>query len=81
MHRLAAVALASALTFSSAFAAATDNAAPLTPGKAAGVKEAELHGSGLLWLGALVIVGGGLALVVSQGSGNKISTTTTGTSP
>ena len=79
MRRFAAVVLASSLLASSAFAQGND--APLPAGKPAGVKQANLAGNGLLVLFGLAIVGGGIALVASSGSGNAITTSTTGTAP
>jgi hypothetical protein len=82
MRRFAAVILATTLVASSALAAGTDSASPLAPGKPAGVQQATLAGTGLLFFFGLAVIGGGIALVSTQGSsGNKISATTTGTAP
>ncbi len=81
MRRLAAIVLAGTLSVSSAFAGSSDNSAPLSAGKPAGVKEATLAGSGLLLVFGLAVVAGGIALVSSQGSGNTSSTSTTATTP
>lgn len=78
MRRFAAIVVASTLVTSSAFAAGT-NVAPLAPGKPAGVKEANLSGNGMLYLFGLAILGGGIALVASQGTGNNVTNLTTTT--
>ena len=81
MRNIAALVLASTMMASTAFAG-SDSAAPLAPGKPAGVQQAALAGNGLLLLFGLAVVGGGIALVASQGSsGNTIQATTTSTAP
>jgi hypothetical protein len=75
MRNLVAATLAVSLLTSSAFAAT------LAPGKPAGVKAAQMEGSGLMWgLGLAVVIGG--ALAVGSGNGKStITTTTTSTNP
>ena len=93
MRTIGAVLLASSLIASSAFAA-TDAGAPLTPGKPAGVKQAQQTDNTLLLVLGLGVVAGGIALVASGGGHNGVSatntcttigctttTTSTGTSP
>jgi hypothetical protein len=76
MRRTAAAVLAVTLAATSAMA----DSAPLAAGKPAGVHEATLAGSGLLFFFGLAVVGGGIALVSTQGSsGNHITATTTST--
>lgn len=78
MRVFGAAILASTLIISSAFAA--DSSAPLTPGKPAGVKKAQMEGSGPMWGMGLAIAAGGAALVSSgNGNGNGTITTTSGT--
>ena len=82
MRTIGAALLASSLIASSAFAA-TDATAPLTPGKPAGVKQAQSMDNTLLLVLGLGVVAGGIALVASS-SGNSnvnvVTTATTGTS-
>ena len=79
MRIIGAAILASSLIVSSAFAA-TNAAAPLAPGKPAGVKNAQAADNTLLMVLGLGVVAGGIA--VASGSGNgSVTTTTTGTHP
>ena len=78
MNRIAAIVLAGAVLASSAFAADT---VQLAPGKPAGVQKAQAGTPMLLWILGLGIVGGGIALVSTNGTGNQPSASTTGTSP
>ena len=79
MRTIGAVLLASSLIASSAFAA-TDASAPLTPGKPAGVKQAQSwHDNTLLLVLGLGVVAGGIALVASGNGHNTVTTTTTTT--
>lgn len=80
MRKFAAIALASALVTSSAFAAGSQDSSPLAAGKPAGVKNAQLTGNGFLLIAGLAVVAGGIALVVSSGSGNNVAVTTSSTS-
>ena len=75
MRTIGAVLLASSLIASSAFAA-TDASAPLTPGKPAGVKQAQRMDNTLLLVMGLGVVAAGIALVAS-GNGNTTVTTAT----
>lgn len=80
MRIIGAAILASGLIVSSAFAA-TDAAAPLAPGKPAGVKQAQAADNTLLIVLGLGVVAGGVALVASGGGNGSVTTTTTGTNP
>ena len=80
MRILGAAILASSLVVSSAFAA-TDSAAPLAPGKPAGVKQAQMEGNTLLLVLGVGVVAGGIALVASGSGNGSVTTTTTGTNP
>jgi hypothetical protein len=76
--RIASIFVAMTIMASSVLSANAESASPLLAGKPAGVKEATLAGSGLLIFFGLAVVGGGIALVASQGSsGGKVNTTTT----
>lgn len=77
MRTIGAVIVASSLIVSSAFAA-TDANAPLTPGKPAGVKQAQAMDNTLLLVLGLGIVAGGIALVAT-GNGHNTPTATTTT--
>ena len=50
----------------------------LAPGKAAGVKQAQLAGGALIWLIGLGIIAGGVVLVTTGNSDGNTTTTTTG---
>jgi hypothetical protein len=78
MRTIGAVLLASSLIASSAFAA-TDASAPLTPGKPAGVKQAQSMDNTLLLVLGLGVVAGGIALVATGNGNSNVTTTTTGT--
>jgi hypothetical protein len=78
MRTIGAAILASSLIVSSAFAA-TDATAPLSPGKPAGVKQAQMEGNTLLLVVGLGVVAGGVALLASGGGGNPVAATTTAT--
>ena len=78
MRTIGAILLASNLIASSAFAA-TDASAPLTPGKPAGVKQAQAMDNTLLLVVGLGVVAAGIALVASGNGNNNVTTTTTGT--
>ena len=78
MRTIGAAIVASSLIVSSAFAA-TDAAAPLAPGKPAGVKQAQATDNTLLIVLGLGVVAGGIALVASGGGGNPVAGTTTTT--
>lgn len=80
MRIIGAAILASSLIVSSAFAA-TNAAAPLTPGKPAGVKKAQAADNTMLMVLGLGVVAGGIALVASGGGNGSVTTTTTGTNP
>jgi hypothetical protein len=69
-----AIALTSLLA-SGAFAA---TAAPLPSGKPAGVQQAGLQGSGLIWIGAAAIIAVTVAVVASSNN-DGVTTPTTGT--
>lgn len=76
MRTVGAVLLASSLIASSAFAA-TDASAPLTPGKPAGVKQAQAMDNTLLIVLGLGVVAGGIALVASGGGHSGVAATNT----
>ena len=80
MRIIGAAILASSLIVSSAFAA-TNAAAPLAPGKPAGVKKAQSADNTMLMVLGLGVVAGGIALVASGGGNGSVTTTTTGTNP
>jgi len=80
MRIIGAAILASSLIVSSAFAA-TNAAAPLAPGKPAGVKKAQAADNTMLMVLGLGVVAGGIALVASGGGNGSVTTTTTGTNP
>ena len=80
MRTIGAAIVASSLIVSSAFAA-TDTAAPLAPGKPAGVKQAQETNNTLLMVLGLGVVAGGIALVASGNGNGSVTTTTTGTHP
>jgi hypothetical protein len=84
MRIFAAVALATSVLASSAFAAGTEVRAPLAPGKPASVKKAQMEGDNTMMIVAgVAIVAGGIALVASEGNDTVVvaptSSTTTGT--
>jgi hypothetical protein len=72
--------LALAITTLASASFAADSNAPLPAGKPAGVHQALLEGPGLLWVGALVVVGIGIGFAVSNDNGSKGITTNTTTS-
>jgi hypothetical protein len=78
MRTIGAALLASSLIVSSAFAA-TDASAPLTPGKPAGVKQAQSMDNTLLLVLGLGVVAGGIALVATGNSKTAPSAVTTTT--
>ena len=80
MRIIGAAILASSLIVSSAFAA-TNAAAPLAPGKPAGVKKAQAADNTMLMVLGLGVVAGGIALVASGNGNGSVTTTTTGTTP
>jgi hypothetical protein len=67
--RIPVIAAALLLSVTGAFAA--DANAPLSPGKPAGTKQAQMQGDTWLWVlgGAAIVVG--IALVASSGGGNS----------
>jgi hypothetical protein len=81
MRVFAASLLATTLLVSQAFADETANsatqAAPLAPGKPAGVQKADLEMGGVLLVGGLLVIAGAIALIASGTQGHS-STTTTG---
>ncbi|HUB84381.1 MAG TPA: hypothetical protein VL971_01710 [Rhizomicrobium sp.] len=52
--------------------------APLSPGQAAGVHQAQIYqpDQTLLWVGGIVVLGVGIGLLASGGNGHTSSTTT-----
>jgi hypothetical protein len=82
MRVFLSAALATALFASSAFAENT--AAPLAPGKPAGVKQAQQQDNTLILLVGLGLIAGGIAIAASSGGDHhqgSVTTTTTSTSP
>lgn len=77
-HAVGALALTGLLA-SSAFAAPAQG--PLPVGKPAGVKQANLEGGGLIWLGVAAIVAVTIAVVASDSDDGVTTPTTTGTGP
>ena len=80
MRTIGAAIVASSLIVSSAFAA-PDSAAPLAPGKPAGVKQAQATDNTLLLVLGLGVVAGGIALVASGNGNSSVATMTTATNP
>jgi hypothetical protein len=80
MRIIGAAILASSLIVSNSLAA-TNAAAPLAPGKPAGVKKAQAADNTMLMVLGLGVVAGGIALVASGGGKSAVTTTTTGTNP
>lgn len=76
-HAVSALALTGLLA-SSAFAAEPVRG-PLTAGKPAGVKQANLEGPGLIWFGIAAIVAVTIAVVASGGDDDVTTPTTSGT--
>jgi len=80
LRNLGAVALASALLFSSgttAFAASDSDQAALAPGKPAGVKQAAMRAPLWVWIAGVGFVALGVGLVMSgSGSGHSGGSTT-----
>lgn len=73
MRTMIAAILASSLLVSSAIAA---DVAPLSPGKPAGVKQADIEAGGvLLWVGVLGLAAG-IAILAKGTQGHSSSTTT-----
>jgi hypothetical protein len=84
MRLFLSAALATALFASSAFA--EDAGAPLSPGKPAGVKQAQDQDNTLIILVGVGLIAGGIAILASSGgdhhhNNGSSTTTTTGTSP
>ena len=75
MRTMIATVLASSLLVSSAIAA---DAPPLSPGKPAGVKQADIEAGGVLLVAGIVAVAAVIAVVASTTQG-KGTTSTTGT--
>jgi hypothetical protein len=69
-----AIAAAALLSVLAALPAA---AAPLPAGKPAGVKEANMAGPGLLWIGVAGILAVTIAVVASNGGNDGVTTPTT----
>jgi hypothetical protein len=76
MRTIGAVFLASTLIATSAFAA-TDAAAPLAPGKPAGVKQAQERDNTLLLVLGVGVVAAGIALVASGNGKSVVGATNT----
>ena len=77
LRKLGAVALASAMLFSTSAFAASDQAA-LAPGKAAGVHEAALRAPLWVWVAGVGFVALGAGLLASgNGNGHSGGSTTT----
>jgi hypothetical protein len=79
MRTMIATLLASSLLVSSAIAADVPalSPAPLAPGKAAGVHQADIEAGGvLLWVGVLGLAAG-IAILASNTQGSKAPPTTT----
>jgi hypothetical protein len=72
-----ALVLASSLFVSNAFAAA--DTGPLSPGKPAGVKQADIEAGGVLLVLGILGLAAGIALIASttQGKGTPAATTST----
>jgi hypothetical protein len=86
------VGIAGAVALTTAFitsAAAADMAAgtqmtaiaPLSPGRPAGIKQAQDAGLTLFWIAGIGIVATGIVLLAENNNNNTSSTTTTGTVP
>jgi hypothetical protein len=84
MRNLTAIALATSLFASNAFAA--DAVAPLAPAKPAGLKQAQFEGdNAILYIVGLGVLAAGIAIAASSGSHNNgttpgaVTAVTTGT--
>jgi hypothetical protein len=77
MRAPVALILASSLFVSSAFAAS--DTGPLSPGKPAGVKQADIEAGGVLLVVSILGLAAGIALLASttQGKGTPAATTST----
>jgi hypothetical protein len=73
MRAIAAAILATTMTLSSALAA--DDQAPLTPGKPAGTKQAQIETGGVLLVVGILVVAGAIAAIASTTQGNSTSST------
>ncbi len=78
MRAIGAVALATAMFVSNAMAATNEAgpAGPLSPGKPAGVKQADLEGGGVLLFLGIAALAAGIAVLATQTQGNGSSTGT-----
>ena len=82
MRAICAAVLAVTMTFSSAIAAEAPTAGLLTPGKPAGVKQAQIETGGVLLVVGILVVAGAIAAIASTTQGDGKSTpTTTNTNP
>jgi hypothetical protein len=76
MRNLTAIALATSLFASNAFAA--DAVAPLAPAKPAGLKQAQFEGdNAILYIIGLGVLAAGIAIAASGGSSNNGTTSGT----
>lgn len=83
MRKIGAALLAVSMMSSTVAVAATPAKATqgaLAPGKAAGVKQAQLTGNALFWLIGLGVLAGGIILVTTGNSDGTV-TSTTNTTP
>ena len=79
MRKIGAALLAVSLMSSSVAFAATPTQGALAPGKAAGVKQAQLNSRLWFWVLGLGFVAGGIILVTTGNSKGTAVTTTNGT--
>ena len=75
MRAIAASLVAMTMTISGAFAAD----GMLTPGKAAGTKEAQIESGGVLLVAGILVAAGAIAAIASTTQGNGTTTSTSGT--
>jgi hypothetical protein len=81
MRKLVGITSAVALTAALITGAVADTSAPLSPGKPAGVKQAQNAASTLFWLAGIGIVATGIVLLAENNhNNNTVSTAATGTS-
>ncbi len=81
MRAICAAVLAATLTFSSAIAAEAPAMGPLTAGKPAGVKQAQIETGGVLLVVGILVVAGAIAAIASTTQGSGSTSSTTGTNP
>ena len=79
MRLFVSTVLATALFASAALAGQADGT--LTPGKPAGVKDAQMTSNTLIIGLGVAVVAAGIAIAASSGNSHNVAATTTGTAP